>query len=114
MKLQAVGEPLKRRSSTETGEKPNPHYSVEFSSEGRKTVHQFRVRDTSAYKCVIVREDSSILSQMKVGDILTLKFNFNNSPHLSEYLKTAIRFINKQDEGRFKGHYLVAFEILGR
>ena len=92
----------------------NPYYSVEFSLGELENIHQFRVRDNnSACKCVMVREDSNMLSLVNIGDTLPLKFNFKNSPHLSEYLKTEIQFIIKQEEGLFKGHYFVGFEILG-
>ena len=93
--------------------KKPPIYSVEFLLEGIGAIHQFKVRNTnSTYQCIIVREDSRILYHIRVGDVYNLKFNSENSPHLSEYLKAAIRFIKKQETGRFKGHFLVGFEIL--
>ena len=54
-----------------------------------------------------------MLSLLKIGDVLPLKFNLKNSSRLSEHLNAAIQFIIKQDDGRFKGHYFVGFEILG-
>ncbi len=114
MTLQAMIAPLEESISTVTRKKSNPYYSVEFSLKGLKIDHLFRLRDTNSdHKCVLVREDSQMLPLLKVGDVLPLKFNFNDTPHLSEYLNTAIRFIIKQDEGRFQGHYFVGFEILG-
>ena len=114
MTLQAMIDPLEESISTVRGIKPNPDYSVEFSLKGLEIDYLFRLRDTNSdNKCVLVREDSRMLTLLKVGDVLPLKFNFNNTPHLSEYLNTAIRFIIKQDEGRFQGHYFVEFEILG-
>ena len=86
---------------------------MEFSFKGFEADYQFKIWNTqSVYLCVIVREQSNVLSRMKVGDVLTLKYNFKNSAYLSEYLKTAIRFIIKQSKGRFKGHYVVGFETL--
>ena len=114
MTLHAVNESLKRSIATVMGKKSDPYYSVEFSLEGLRTDHLFRLRDTNSdHKCVLVKEDSKMLPLLKIGDVLALKFNLNNSPHVSEYLNTAIRFIIKQDEGRFKGHYFVGFEVLG-
>jgi hypothetical protein len=107
-------DPLEESISTVRAKKHNPYYSVEFSLEGLETDHLFRLRDTkSDQKCVLVREDCRMLPLLKVGDVLPLKFNFNHTPRLSNRLNTAIRFIIKQDEGRFKGHYFVGFEILG-
>lgn len=114
MTLHAMIDPLEGSISTVRGKKPNPFYSVEFSLEGLEADHLFRLRDTNSdHKCVLVKEDSRMLPLLKVGDVLPLKFNFNHTPRLSEHLNTAIRFIIKQDEGRFKGHYFVGFEILG-
>jgi hypothetical protein len=114
MTLHAKIDPLGGNISTVREKKPNPYYSVEFSLKGLETDYLFRLRNTkSDHKCVLVREDSRMLPLLKVGDVMPLKFNFNHTPYLSEYLNTAIRFIIKQDEGRFKGHYFVGFEILG-
>ena len=114
MPLHAMINPLEEDILTVRGKNPNPYYSVEFSLEGLGADHLFRLRDTNSdHKCVLVREDSRMLPLINVGDVLPLKFNFNHTPRLSDYLNTAIRFITKQDEGRFKGHYFVGFEILG-
>ena len=114
MTLQAMIDPSEERVLPERGKKPNPYYSVEFSLKGLDIDHLFRIRDTNSdHKCVLVREDSRMLPLLKIGDVLPLKFIFNDTPFLSDRLNTAIRFIVKQDEGRFKGHYFVGFEILG-
>ena len=114
MALQAMIAPSEENISTEREKEPNPYYSVEFSLEGLGIDHLFRLRETNSdHKCVLVREDSQMLPLLKVGDVLPLKFIFNNTPRLSDSLNTVIRFIIKQDEGRFKGHYFVGFEILG-
>ena len=113
MTFHATADPLEESISTVSGKKPNPYYSVEFSLKGLETDHLFRLRDTNSdHKCVLVREDSRMLPLIKIGDVLPLKFIINDTPRLSDRLNTAIRFIVKQDEGRFKGHYFVGFEIL--
>ena len=61
--------------------------------------------------CFLVKEDSAILSRLKVGDTLDMKFYSEASHYPTDFLKTTIRHIAK-DEGRFRGHYLVALEIL--
>ncbi len=113
MKQHATDNTLIRRRSVATGTRANPYYSVEFSFKEIVAAYQFKVWNTkSGHKCIIVREDSNVMSLMKVGDILHLKYNFKNSPHLSEYQKTIIRFVMKKDKGRFKGHYLVGLDIV--
>ena len=115
MTLHIVRDQSNRSVSETRSKKSNPYYSVEFSLKGLENAYLFRLRDTNTdHKCVLIREDSRMLSLLKIGDVLPLKFNFNNSSRLSEYLNTAIQFIIKQDDGRFKGHYFVGFEILGK
>ena len=63
--------------------------------------------------CVLVKEDSDILPRLKIGDTLEMKYYSADAAYSSEHKKTAIRDIAKNDQGRFKGHYLVALEILG-
>ena len=102
---------IERRSISER--KPNPYCSVEFTFDDLDVLYQFKVWNTrSGHMCVIVREESDVLPRMSVGDVLGLKYNFKNTVYLSEYLKTAIRFIIKQNNGRYRGHYIVGFEVL--
>jgi hypothetical protein len=63
---------------------------------------------------ILIREDSSVLTGIKVGDILNMKYNSRNSggSSESECLKTVIRHIIKKDQGQFKGHYIVGLKIL--
>ena len=90
----------------------NQYYSVEFSVNGGAS-YQFKIWDTpSMSMCVLVREDSALLSQLEVGHTLKMKYYSNNDICPTEYLATEIRHITKTDEGRFKGHYLVGLELL--
>ena len=96
-------------------EKMDRYYSVEFSSDKISIAHQFKIRNIESMSmCILVREDSSVLSQIKVGDILDMKCNrlSTGDSSGSEHRKTAIRHIIKKDQGRLKGHYLVGLEIL--
>lgn len=88
------------------------YHSVEFSLQGVDLAYQFKIWNTSSTPmCVLVKEDSAILPRLKEGDTLNLKFHSNGSDYSTESLKTSIRHITK-DQGRFRGHYLVALEIL--
>ncbi|MBW1739941.1 MAG: PilZ domain-containing protein [Deltaproteobacteria bacterium] len=89
------------------------YYSVEFSINGLEAPYQFKIRNiASTSMCVLVKEGSDILPRLKVGDTLNVKYYSADSLHPPEYLETAIRHITKNDQGRFKGHYLVGLEIL--
>jgi hypothetical protein len=91
----------------------NPYYSVEISLEGLEAVYQFKVWNTRfKYKCILIREDSRILPRINVGDRLKMKYNLKNAPPISEYLKTAILFVIRKNQGRLRGHCLVGLEII--
>jgi hypothetical protein len=88
-------------------------YSVEFSPRGISVPYQFKIWDVSPpFMYVLVKEYSAILSRLKVGDILNMKYYSTDSVYRPECRKTAIRHIIRNDQGRFKGHYLVGLEIL--
>jgi hypothetical protein len=89
------------------------YYSAEFTIRGLDTVYQFRLWNTdSTPMCVLVREDSNILPWLKVGDIVNVKYYAVSTDYSTTLLSTEIRNIIKDDNGRFKGHYLVGLEIL--
>jgi hypothetical protein len=90
------------------------YYSVEFALSGCSFVYQFRIWNISSKGiCVLVKEDSDLLNHVKVGDILNLKYYTTDSSKPIEFLKTEIKHITKDEQGRFKGVYLVGLAILG-
>lgn len=94
-------------------EHANPYSSVEFSINGLEIAYQFKIWNTaSTPMCVLVKEDSNIVPRLKVGDTLNMKYYPTGSAYSPECLETAILHITKNDQGRFRGHYLVGLEIL--
>ena len=92
----------------------NQYHSVEFSISESTFAYQFKIWDISPKGiCVLVMEDSGLLNRLKVGDILNLKYYTTDSSRPIEYLETEIRDIAKDENGRFKGLYLVGLSILG-
>ena len=90
------------------------YYSVEFSLSGCSFVYQFKIWNISTKGiCVLVKEDSDLLNHVKVGDILNLKYYPADSSQPGELLETEIKHITKDEQGRFKGVYLVGLSILG-
>ena len=88
-------------------------YSVEFSIKDIDFAYQFKIWDVSSRgMCVMIRPDSDILKHLQVGDILNMKYYKNDTTKAVEFLKTEIRHITKDDNGRFKDHYLVGLSIL--
>jgi hypothetical protein len=106
---------------TISGEKPRDkgleeeYGSAEFLIDGLELPYQFRIQDISA-PClyVLVKENSDIVSRLRVGETLNVKYYSASSSPPKGYRKTAVRQITKNDRGRLKGHYLVGLEILER
>jgi len=89
------------------------YYSVEFAIEGLESAYQFKIwNKTSTHMSILVKENSDVLPQLKVGDTLNMRYYSDNLIHPSECLETAIRRITRNDRGRLKGHYLVGLELL--
>ena len=89
------------------------YYSVEFSLSGVEFLYQFKIWNLSQKGiCVVVKEGSEILNHLKVGDVLDMKYYSTESSGATKQLKTEIRHITQDEEGRFKGHYLVGLSIL--
>jgi hypothetical protein len=89
------------------------YYSVEFSIKDLDLAYQFKIWNISSKGiCVVVKEDSDLLKHIKVGQVLDLKYSTTDSSHSVENLKTEIKHISKDEEGRFKGHYQIGLSIL--
>jgi hypothetical protein len=91
------------------------YYSVEFTTSGDPLLYQFRIWDISSKgMCVLVKEDSSLVAHLKVGAVIDMRYYRPGSSTPTDYQKTEIKHITKDDSGRFKGHYLVGLYILDR
>ena len=104
-------EGLERRSEPRT---PVEEYtSVEFSVSDLAYNYQFKILETSASGMrILVKEDSAVMQYLKVGDILNMKYYPVNPREGPENLRTEIKHITRDDEGRFRGHYLIGLAIL--
>ncbi len=104
--------PAEERRS-EPRHSPEEYHCVEFSLDDLAIPYQFKIWNiASKSMCLLVRQDSDILRRIKVGDTVNMKYYSGCSWSSGEYKPTAIRHITKNDEGPFKGHYLVGIEIL--
>jgi len=112
MKEYAVANKLVERRSGPR-KKVAQYYSVEIPIDELGIVYQFKIWNIdSTCMFVLVKENSCILTWLKVGDKLNMKYYSTDLFYPFKYLDTEIRNITKQDQGRLKGHYLVGFEIL--
>lgn len=89
------------------------YYSVEFSIKGLDLPYQVRIWENATESMnVLVKEGSSILPLLKVGDTLDTKYYSQGSIYPSENIRTVIRHITKNKKGRLKGHYLIGLKII--
>jgi len=94
-------------------EAPDQYHSVEVELAGMNYPYQFKIRSiASRSMCFLIKEDSDILPRLRAGDILEMKYYTSSSAYSSEPRRTVIREITRDDQGPFKGHYLVGLEIL--
>ena len=89
--------------------------SVEISNNSVDFSYHFKLWNVAAASmCILVKEDSELLPKLKEGDKFNMKYYTGKSFCPAEYRETAIRHISKDDNGRFRGHYLVHLEILDK
>jgi hypothetical protein len=105
--------------SVERGSGPrkrlDQYYSVEIPIDALGVVYQFKIcAIDSPCIFIVVTENSGILPWLKVGDTVNMKYYSTDVLSPVDYLDTEIRTITRQDQARFKAHYLVGFEILER
>ena len=89
------------------------YYSVELALKGLHYLHQFRIWSIhNGSMCVLIKESSEVLGSLRVGDVMRMKYYTMDSLCPTRDLPTEIKHITKEDQGKFKGHYLVGLSIL--
>lgn len=89
------------------------YYSVEFQSINFNSLYQFKLWNLGQESmCVLVKENSGILERLRVGDILNMKYYTTDSNCPTTHQETEIKYIKKEDNGRFRGHFLIGLAIL--
>ncbi len=97
----------------ESGMPFEDYYSVEIPLEGLENVHQFKIWNIAQGTLgVVVREESELLTYLRVGDTIEMKYYILNPAYPPKFLPTKIRHIKREDQGRFKGHVVIALDIL--
>ena len=92
---------------------PEKYYSVQFSVKDLGYFYQFKIWDVSSKgMCILVGEDSSVVAHLHVGDVIKMQYYLSESVGSTEEIETEISHITKNDQGRFKGHYLVGLAIM--
>jgi hypothetical protein len=89
------------------------YYSVQFTTEGLDSFYQFKLWNISPKGvCILVKENSEVLHHLVVDDVIEMTYYLTDSPGAFEKLKTQIKHITRNEDGRFKGHVLVGLAIL--
>ena len=71
-------------------------------------IYLFKLKDISSNGAsFLVKEGSSILKHLKVGQILDMRYHSEDEMEPSEIFKSEIKYIEKNLEGPFNGHYSV-------
>jgi hypothetical protein len=84
------------------------YHCVELSIEGLKCTHQFRLWNSDrASAFVLVKQNSDLLTRLKVGDMMKMKYYTKDSLPKAEYMNTTISHITREDQGKFRGHCLI-------
>ena len=92
---------------------PQQFHSVEFHVGELKLLYQSKVWcSDSDTMFTLIKEDSDVLNQIHVGDILNMRFYSFDRYCLPRDLETEIQYITKDTRGRFKGHFLVGLSII--
>lgn len=78
-------------------------------------LYQFKLKDISDNGAsILIKENSAMINHLEVGQHLQIKFHANSHPDLDGYFESKIAHITKNEEGRYKGHYLVGVQILAK
>ena len=87
------------------------YYSVQFFLNGKKPSYLFRLRNKTSNKpYILVKQDSSVFSELKVGDILDMEYHQSESFGAGKLLKTLIT--SKIPHDRYTGHSIVELSII--
>jgi hypothetical protein len=91
--------------------RPEQYQSVEFSVEADGVPYRFRIWHIHPQSNIIlIKKNSNILPHLRVGVKLKMKYYSQGEAFPDGTRETTIREISKEENGRFKGHFLVDLE----
>jgi hypothetical protein len=87
------------------------YYSVQFYLNGKGPSYLFRLRNkTSSKPYILVKIDSSVFNELKVGDLLDMEYNPSESLGGSKLFKTLIT--SKIPHDRYTGYTIIGLSII--
>lgn len=98
---------------TQAGPLLSEFYSVEFPLGDVQPLYQFKLWQSDQNSFFLLAKDSSdLVSRLKVGRIVPMKYYSENAMHATEVYNTQITEIIKETQGRFSGHYRIELNIV--
>jgi hypothetical protein len=93
--------------------KLDQHQSVEFSVDGVGVPYRFKIWHIHPHADVIlIKKNSNLLPHLRVGAKLKMKYYAPGEAYPEGTRETTIKEISGEEDGRFKGHFLVDLEPL--
>ncbi len=106
---QTVNDPAECRSEAKTI--LNGYYSVQFCLNGKGLSYLFRLRNKASNKpYILVKKNSSVFNELKVGDILDMEYNQSESLGSGKFFKTLIT--SKIPHDSYTGHSIIELSII--
>ena len=89
------------------------YYSVEFPLNATQPIYQFKLRQSSQNTFfLLVKNGSDIVSQLKVGRVMPMKYYIEDGMRTMEVRNTQIMEIVNETHGPFRGHYRIELDIM--
>lgn len=89
------------------------YYSVEIPIHRVNTVYQFNIWETEYMSLsILINKYSDLIKWIKTGDRLKMRYFSHDPQNPCQDLYTEFIYIEKQDHGRLRGHYLAGLEIM--
>ena len=86
--------------------------SVEVSFDGVECSHHFRIWNGEPCSMfVLVKHSSEIVDRFKVGQVVKMKYYAYGADCRTKMMDTKIQQIIKEEQGRFRGHYVVGLAL---
>jgi hypothetical protein len=102
-----------KTDKTQSEHLPPEFYSVEFPLGHIQPLYQFKLwRSDQNTFFLLAKESSGLVSRLKVGHIVPMKYYSEDAMHATEVHNTQIMEIVKETQGRFSGHYRIELDIV--
>ena len=76
-------------------------------------VYEVKLKDFSTKgSCILIKQDSLLINHLKIGQTVKVKYYLDDRNKPGKIFEATVKYITMQEEGRYKGHYLVGLETL--